>query len=237
MTMRRLQPRTLSAAVKPYHAPADHPVMARSERLAHRIPQPQSRSVLFGSHVSILCERTGSGGRIARRTRSQAHNLLLGTHEEHKTMAQRVQVVLTDDLDGREAAETVSFALDGTSYEIDLSAKNATKLRTALEPFVAAARGGETANRVTTSPRRGRAVQGGSPVSNQAVRAWARAHRIPVSPRGRIPGDVVERFRRGRQLSRFSPQGLPVRTADGRSRVEDTDVEHGGADSKRTAGP
>jgi len=111
-------------------------------------------------------------------------------------MAQRVQVVLTDDLDGREAAETISFALDGTSYEIDLSAKNAAKLRTALQPFVAAARSDEATNPAMTSAPRGRDAQGGSPVSSQAVRAWARAHRIPLSPRGRIPGDVVERFRR-----------------------------------------
>jgi len=77
-------------------------------------------------------------------------------------MAQRLQVVLTDDLDGRKAAETVSFALDGTSYEIDLSAKNATKLRTVLALFVAAARGGKATNLVTTSPRRGRRVAGGN---------------------------------------------------------------------------
>ena len=49
-------------------------------------------------------------------------------------MAQQVQVVLVDDLDGGKAAETVSFALDGVSYEIDLSAKNAAKLRELCRP-------------------------------------------------------------------------------------------------------
>jgi len=111
-------------------------------------------------------------------------------------MARRVQVILTDDLDGRRAAETVSFALDGKSYEIDLSARNATKLRKALQPFVAAARGAKATNRVKTSPRRGRVVRSASPVSSKAVRAWAKSHRIQVSPRGRVPADVVERFRR-----------------------------------------
>jgi len=125
-------------------------------------------------------------------------------------MTQREQVILTDDLDGREAAETVSFALDGTSYEIDLSAKNATTLRTALQPFVDTARRGEAASRVTTSPRRGRAVQGGSPVSSQAVRAWARAHCIPVSPRGRIPADVVDSVS-------GSPTGVPVARSQART--------------------
>ena len=55
-------------------------------------------------------------------------------------MAQRVHIVLVDDLDGGEAEETVRFALDGTSYEIDLSGKNATSLRDALTMYVGAAR-------------------------------------------------------------------------------------------------
>jgi hypothetical protein len=110
-------------------------------------------------------------------------------------MAQRRQVVLIDDLDGREAAETVSFAFDGRSYEIELSAKNATKLRSALQPFIAAARSAKPTNRASSAQRRGRTTRDASPVSSQAVRAWARAHRIHVSPRGRIPADVVERFR------------------------------------------
>src|SRR5918911_1549077 len=55
-------------------------------------------------------------------------------------MAQKVQVILVDDVDGGEAAETVSFALDGVSYEIDVSEKNATALREALAPWVGHAR-------------------------------------------------------------------------------------------------
>lgn len=55
-------------------------------------------------------------------------------------MAQRVQIVLVDDLDGSEAQETVRFALDGTSYEIDLSDRNAARLRDGLTMYVGAAR-------------------------------------------------------------------------------------------------
>ena len=51
-------------------------------------------------------------------------------------MAKKVQIILEDDIDGSEAAETVSFALDGTSYEIDLSDANAAKLRDSLALFI-----------------------------------------------------------------------------------------------------
>lgn len=50
-------------------------------------------------------------------------------------MAQKVQVLLVDDLDGGEADETVTFALDGKTYEIDLTTTNADKLRGLLEPY------------------------------------------------------------------------------------------------------
>ena len=55
-------------------------------------------------------------------------------------MAQKVHIVLVDDLDGTEATETVSFGLDGTSYEIDLNDKNAAALRDALAGYVGHAR-------------------------------------------------------------------------------------------------
>ena len=55
-------------------------------------------------------------------------------------MAQRVHIVLTDDLDGSDAAESVAFGLDGNTYEIDLSTDNAAKLREYLQPYVAVGR-------------------------------------------------------------------------------------------------
>ena len=100
-------------------------------------------------------------------------------------MAQRVNIVLVDDIDGSEAAETVSFSLDGASYEIDLSAANAGKLREALAGYVGHARkvgGGRRAGR-----RAAAAVAG---PSAKDVRAWARGNGYDLPDRGRIPGDV-----------------------------------------------
>ena len=99
-------------------------------------------------------------------------------------MAQRVHVVLGDDLDGTAADETVMFGLDGVNYEIDLSAKNAAKLRDALAKYVGVSR------RTTARGRRsgGRGRSGGGNAS--AVREWARANGYKVSDRGRVPADV-----------------------------------------------
>ncbi|ASY33726.1 MULTISPECIES: Lsr2 family protein [unclassified Streptomyces] len=101
-------------------------------------------------------------------------------------MAQRVVVTLYDDTDGKEAAETVTFGLDGKSYEIDLSQANAEKLRKALEPFVAAGRKRSSS---------GRAYRRTSVAADPAaVRAWARSHQMDVPQRGRIPKKVLEEF-------------------------------------------
>ncbi|MDP4503647.1 Lsr2 family protein [Nonomuraea sp. NBC_00507] len=106
-------------------------------------------------------------------------------------MAKQIQEILIDDLDGGEANETVSFAIDGSSYEIDLSDLNAKKLRDALTPFVQnARRAGAVATR-----RRGR---GGSRAMSREksseIRQWAKAHGLPVSERGRIASTVVEKY-------------------------------------------
>ena len=103
-------------------------------------------------------------------------------------MAQKVQIILEDDLDGGEADETVSFALDGTSYEIDLNEANATTMREALAPYVGHAR-------KVTGGRRGRKASGGSSSSNtKDVREWAKAQGMEVSERGRISADVQQAY-------------------------------------------
>lgn len=101
-------------------------------------------------------------------------------------MAQKVNIVLVDDLDGSDADETVSFALDGKEYEIDLSAKNAQKLRDAFAPYVGHAR--KAAGR-----RRGRAAAnaGASPAD---IRAWARDNGFNVPDRGRVSSEVREAY-------------------------------------------
>ena len=101
-------------------------------------------------------------------------------------MAQRVNIVLEDDLDGSEADETVTFALDGVTYEIDLNAKNAGGLRDALAPYVGHARrsaGRRSAGRPTGSRGTGKRDLGD-------VREWARSNGHKVSDRGRISAEV-----------------------------------------------
>lgn len=101
-------------------------------------------------------------------------------------MVQRVQIILEDDLDGGTAAETVKFGLDGASYEIDLSTKNAAALRKALAPYTASAR------KVSGRSRRGSAGKGTADAAT--IRAWANDHGYEVSNRGRIPAEVREAY-------------------------------------------
>lgn len=111
-------------------------------------------------------------------------------------MAQHTQVVLIDDLEGGEADETVSFALDGVTYEIDLNAGNASRLRDELAPWIGHARrlGGRSGGGRRTS--RGRAAPSSSGnVEIAAVREWAREHGHKVSERGRISAEVMEAYR------------------------------------------
>lgn len=102
-------------------------------------------------------------------------------------MAQRVQVLLTDDLDGGEATETIAFGLDGSLFEIDLSGSNAKQLRETFAPFVEHARRAGT-NGTPKPPRR---VRDGRPA---AIRAWARERGYKVSDRGRIPPAIVAEY-------------------------------------------
>ena len=101
-------------------------------------------------------------------------------------MAQKVSVVLVDDLDGSEAHETVTFGLDGTTYEIDLNKAHAEDLREGIGPFLHAAR--KMNNR--RKAKGGKAATEGT----QAVRDWARANGYEVSSRGRVPADVQQAY-------------------------------------------
>ncbi len=104
-------------------------------------------------------------------------------------MAQKVNIVLIDDLDGSDATETVSFGLDGTSYEIDLNKKNADKLRDALATYVGHGR------KVGSGSRRGRRSSAAAlgPSSKQ-IRDWARSNGYEVSDRGRVSAEVRAAF-------------------------------------------
>ena len=109
-------------------------------------------------------------------------------------MAQRVSVNLVDDIDGGSAVETVQFALDGVTYEIDLGRRNAERLRTAMSAYI------DSGRRLVKTTGRGRSrtvVQRRVEVAAdpRAVRAWAKANRVAVPERGRIPLAVLERYR------------------------------------------
>lgn len=110
-------------------------------------------------------------------------------------MAQQVLVSLVDDLDGEVANETVEFGLDGKSHEIDLSSKNASRLRDTLADYVEAARRPGNSRRGSASGTAGgvrRAVVDRE--QNQAIREWARKRGMKVSDRGRIPADLLEAY-------------------------------------------
>ncbi len=103
-------------------------------------------------------------------------------------MAQKVQVQLVDDMDGSAAAHTIEFGYRGQGYSIDLSEGNASVLAGFLAPYITAAR------RVGKAPR----GTGDKPTRTgphaQDVRDWASKNGIVVSPRGRVPAEIIEQY-------------------------------------------
>jgi nucleoid-associated protein Lsr2 len=103
-------------------------------------------------------------------------------------MAKTTVVAITDDIDGTDGAETVSFSFDGQSYEIDLGTKNLDKFKKSLQPFI------DSGRRVA---RQGNIRSGRSRASRKdssAIRAWAAEQGLAVSERGRIPAAVVAQY-------------------------------------------
>jgi hypothetical protein len=105
-------------------------------------------------------------------------------------MAQKVQVILVDDIDGGPAEETLSFSLDGVSYEIDLSTANAAKLRDSVAPYVGTARrvGGRS------SSGRGRSRRAGGDNRSAQIREWARTNGHQVNERGRVAAGIIAAY-------------------------------------------
>ena len=108
-------------------------------------------------------------------------------------MAQKVNIVLVDDIDGSEATETVSFGLDGTSYEIDLNDANAAGLRDALAAYVGHARKVGSARRGRRTSAAAAAAAAGGP-SAREIRDWARSNGYDVPDRGRVSAEVRQAF-------------------------------------------
>lgn len=103
-------------------------------------------------------------------------------------MARKTQVILTDDIDGSDATETVSFGIDGVAYEIDLNDDNAQQLRDQLSEWTAKAR--RVGGRRNTGTRR----RAGSPSDARKIRAWARENGHEVSERGRVSKEIREAY-------------------------------------------
>jgi hypothetical protein len=103
-------------------------------------------------------------------------------------MAQKVSVILEDDLTGGPAEQTIRFAFDGTDYEIDLNAKTAAAFSKQLAPYL------EHARRAGRAPSRRPERTAANRHRLGDIRAWAKEHGLQVSERGRIPATVVEQY-------------------------------------------
>jgi hypothetical protein len=103
-------------------------------------------------------------------------------------MVSKVITRLEDDLDGSDAVETVKFSVDGVDYEIDLSESNADKFRNSIGDYI-------SHGRKVGGSRRGRKSASSDGVDIKAVRKWASSNGIEVSTRGRIPADVIDKYR------------------------------------------
>jgi hypothetical protein len=106
-------------------------------------------------------------------------------------MAQKIQTLFIDDIDGGEADGTVRFALDGAEYEIDLSSKHDEELRSALRGYIDHARKVSGPARKAGPGRHGRKP---SAVNTVAVRSWARENGYDIKDRGRVPADLVAKY-------------------------------------------
>jgi Lsr2 len=105
-------------------------------------------------------------------------------------MAQQIQTLYIDDIDGGEAAGTVRFALDGIEYEIDLSTEHTDELHTSLGKYV------DHARKVSGTRRAARAGRhNGSAIDTHKVREWAKHKGIDIKERGRVPANVVAQYR------------------------------------------
>jgi hypothetical protein len=109
-------------------------------------------------------------------------------------VAQKIQTLFIDDIDGGAAEGTVRFALDGTDYEIDLNARHSEELRSALGRYVSHARkvGGGARRAGRTAGRASRGVS--SALNTTEIRNWAREQGYDIKDRGRVPADLVAKY-------------------------------------------
>jgi hypothetical protein len=105
-------------------------------------------------------------------------------------MAQKIQTLFIDDIDGGEAEGTVRFGLDGTEYEIDLNSKHSEELHAALANYVAHARKAGGSARRAARGRRAAAQT----VDTGKVREWAKDNGYDIKERGRVPAEILDKY-------------------------------------------
>jgi hypothetical protein len=152
-----------------------------------------SRARLHNTPAHTAPERPSVLAGLSATRALTAYTSALKTSERTRAaVAQKIQTLLIDDIDGSAAEDTVRFGLDGTEYEIDLNAGHATELRNALARYMDAGR------RVSASTRRparsGRKPQPNA-LNTTEVREWAKAQGIDVKDRGRVPAELVVKFK------------------------------------------
>ncbi len=105
------------------------------------------------------------------------------------------KTIYLDDMESGEVeadAGTITFALENVTYELDLSTKNATKLRNQLAPWISAAR--KPAGRPHPVAKKASGGSGYNSEQQKAIREWAGRNGFTVSAKGRIPGEVIHAF-------------------------------------------
>jgi hypothetical protein len=156
--------------------------------LAPRAPVAEGSGPVGHGHDRILPCLSPSGA---------SHPSADDARRHHGVVAQTTRILLTDDLDGSEAAETVTFAVDGVTYEIDLSGEHATQLRESVALYVDNGRK-LSGRRAPVGKRAASKTASGKPAEDrpdtQQVREWAKEHGIEVSERGRLSNDLIVRF-------------------------------------------
>jgi len=175
------------ASARPVSRPRRWPGKVRGEIMTGRIRIPNQPARIFQNRGIAHTPAGMTGRQPASAALPRGFPLW---RDYHRFMAQQIQTLFIDDLDGGEAAGTVRFGLDGTEYEIDLSTAHSDELRNALEQYVThARRTGSTARRAARGSR------GSSPVDNAKIRQWAKEQGIEIRERGRVPANVVEKYK------------------------------------------
>ena len=104
-------------------------------------------------------------------------------------MAQRIQTLFIDDIDGGAADGTVRFGLDGADYEIDLSGEHSNELRAARGKYI------DPSRKVVRGARRASRGRGAaSAIDTAKVREWARESGYAIKDRGRVPADIIAKY-------------------------------------------